>query len=229
MISPIAQRIGKFIAYQKLSRREFASRLGYTSSEKINRLFRKDGAKPGFDIVADIANKFVELNAEWLVTGRGEMLKGATGSIVREEPAGYETMAYVPLKAREGYKEGFQKEEFLHGLPYFFLPGLGEGKHRMFEVGGRSMYPELQEKDRVIGSLISLEDIYEDQACIILSKARGLITCRLGLREAGVILIKGNPVHSLEFPSFRLEVKDILEIWDLVLLITPRLQLRQSP
>jgi transcriptional regulator with XRE-family HTH domain len=76
MISPIAQRIGKVIVYQKISRREFASRLGYASSEKINRLFRKDGAKPGFDIVADIANRFVNINVEWLITGRGEMLKG---------------------------------------------------------------------------------------------------------------------------------------------------------
>ena len=229
MISPIAQRIGKFIAYQKLSRREFASRLGYTSSEKINRLFRKDGAKPGFDIVADIANKFVELNPDWLVTGRGEMLKGPNGSTVREEPMGYETMAYVPLKVREGYREGFQKEDFIRGLPHFFLPGLGGGTYRMFEVGGRSMYPDLQDKDKVLGRWITLEDIYEDQACIILSKARGLITCRLGLREGGVLWIKGNPLNALEFPSLRLEVKDILEIWDLVLLITPRLQLRQSP
>lgn len=75
MLSPIAQRIGKFIQYKKISRRTFASKLGYVSSEKINRLFRKDGAKPGFDILADIANKFVDLNVDWLITGRGEMLK----------------------------------------------------------------------------------------------------------------------------------------------------------
>lgn len=75
MISPIAQRIGKYIAYLNISRREFAFRLGYTSSEKINRLFRKDGAKPGFDIIEDMANMFVEIDVDWLVTGRGEMLK----------------------------------------------------------------------------------------------------------------------------------------------------------
>jgi hypothetical protein len=229
MISPIAQRIGKFIAYQKLSRREFASRLGYTSSEKINRLFRKDGAKPGFDIVADIANKFVELNADWLVTGRGEMLRPQNGSSVGEDSPGYEKMCFVPLHAREGYRERFRKEEYIQALPHFFLPGLGGGKHRMFEVGGRSMYPELQEKDKVVGRWITMEDIYEDQACILLSKARGLIICRLGLREAGALWIKGNPVHALEFPSFHLEVRDILEIWDVVLLITSRLQLRQLP
>jgi transcriptional regulator with XRE-family HTH domain len=82
MISAVAGRIGKYITYLQISRREFASRLGYTSGEKINRLFRKEGAKPGFDIIADIANKFVDLDVDWLVTGRGEMLK---------EPPGRET------------------------------------------------------------------------------------------------------------------------------------------
>jgi hypothetical protein len=75
MITDIAFRIGKYITHLQVSRREFAHRLGYSSSEKINRLFREGGAKPGFDIIADIANKFVELNVDWLVTGRGEMLR----------------------------------------------------------------------------------------------------------------------------------------------------------
>src|SRR5580698_7735390 len=107
MISPIAQRIGKFIAYQKLSRREFASRLGYASSEKINRLFRKDGAKPGFDIIADIANKFVTLNVEWLVTGRGDMLKGESGAPQSSDITAHEAVAYVSLKNRDGYPKGY--------------------------------------------------------------------------------------------------------------------------
>ena len=90
MLSPIAQRIGKFIQYKKISRRTFASKLGYVSSEKINRLFRKDGAKPGFDIVADIANNFVDLNVDWLITGRGEMLKPfSIGLVSPDENSGY--------------------------------------------------------------------------------------------------------------------------------------------
>lgn len=75
MITDIALRIGQYIAYLQVSRREFAFRLGYSSSEKINRLFREGGAKPGFDIIADIANKFVDLDVDWLVTGRGDMLR----------------------------------------------------------------------------------------------------------------------------------------------------------
>ena len=48
--------------------------LGYKSSEKISRLFRDGGAKPSYDIIYDISNKF-EINTDWLITGRGSMLK----------------------------------------------------------------------------------------------------------------------------------------------------------
>ena len=232
MISTIAQRIGKFIAYQQISRREFASRLGYASSEKINRLFRKDGAKPGFDIVADIANKFVHLNVDWLVTGRGEMLRdlpaaGPRGDhgpqAVAMDVMGYETVVYVPLRSRESYRQGYDREEFIRQLSVFSFPGLPQGSFRMFEVGGRSLYPLLQDRDRVVGRWTTLDDLSEDQVCVILTRDQGLIIRKIGAREQGLLWIKGNPLQRGEFPPFRIDEGNILEIWDMALLITPHL------
>jgi hypothetical protein len=48
--------------------------LKYDSSEKINRL--KDATKnPSYEILKDISNIFIEIDANWLITGNGEMLK----------------------------------------------------------------------------------------------------------------------------------------------------------
>src|ERR1700744_4861102 len=202
MISSIAYRIGKFIAYQQISRREFASRLGYTSSEKINRLFRKDGAKPGFDIIADIANKFVNLDVEWLVTGRGEMLKEAPVA-ASTEAAAQETAVYVSLKNRDGYQKGYDNAQFIRMLPVFSFPGLPQGRFRMFEVGGGGLYPVLQDRDRVMGRWSTLEDVFEDQVCVILTRDQGLLVRRVGQREPGFLWIKDNPLRRDEFPAFR--------------------------
>jgi hypothetical protein len=51
--------------------------LGYSHPEKISRLFREGtGAKPSVDILEDITNKFgEELNIEWVLTGKGLMIK----------------------------------------------------------------------------------------------------------------------------------------------------------
>jgi hypothetical protein len=221
MISTIAQRIGKFIAYQQVSRREFASRLGYTSSEKINRLFRKDGAKPGFDIVADIANKFANLNVDWLVTGRGEMLK--TEVEVNREVTGHDAVAYVSLKNREGYRNGYDREDFIRQLPVFSFPGLTPGNFRMFEVGGRSLHPQLQDRDRVVGRWSTLQDLSEDQVCVLLTRDQGLLIRKVGGRDMGHLWIKANSLQREEFPSLRIDERNILEVWEIVYLITRHL------
>src|SRR5574344_620371 len=48
--------------------------LNYSSSEKINRL-KDETKRPSYEILEDISNKFENIDMNWLVTGRGEMLR----------------------------------------------------------------------------------------------------------------------------------------------------------
>jgi len=48
--------------------------LNYESSEKLNRLGREN-SNPSYEILQDIAKKFAHIDANWLLTGEGEMLK----------------------------------------------------------------------------------------------------------------------------------------------------------
>jgi len=52
--------------------------LNYNSSEKINRL-KKDNTYPSYEILIDISNKFEDVNMNWLLTGKGEMLLNSSG------------------------------------------------------------------------------------------------------------------------------------------------------
>lgn len=77
------ERILQIIDYYNIkSVNDFAKNyLGYTSSEKINRL--KDASKnPSFEILQDISNKFEEINVEWLLMGKGEMLRNSPKNTV---------------------------------------------------------------------------------------------------------------------------------------------------
>jgi transcriptional regulator with XRE-family HTH domain len=74
MSEPIVERLGNFMKYKRLNQAQLAKELGYNSSEKISRLFREEGAKPSSDIICDISRRFDELNKEWWLTGRGNML-----------------------------------------------------------------------------------------------------------------------------------------------------------
>jgi len=48
--------------------------LKYDSPEKINRL-KKPNTNPSYDILCDIANKFELIDMNWLLLGKGNMLK----------------------------------------------------------------------------------------------------------------------------------------------------------
>jgi hypothetical protein len=75
MPEPIVQRLKAFMTHKAINASQLAACLGYKSSEKLHRLFREEGAKPGPDVIMDIANQYPELNKEWWLTGKGEMLE----------------------------------------------------------------------------------------------------------------------------------------------------------
>lgn len=70
--SDIVSRIKQIMNKYSLNALTMSKILGYNSSEKLSRLFRGNDAKPSYDIIYDISNKF-EINVDWLITGRGEM------------------------------------------------------------------------------------------------------------------------------------------------------------
>ena len=82
------ERISQIIDFYNIKNvKTFACEyLNYKSSEKINRL-KFDDNKPSFEIINDISNKFENINVEWLVTGRGKMIKDYnTNNIIVSEP-----------------------------------------------------------------------------------------------------------------------------------------------
>lgn len=74
MGNDIVSRLKELMSYYSMNSLSLSKELGYKSSEKLSRLFREKGAKPSYDIIYDISNKF-EIDIDWLITGRGTMLK----------------------------------------------------------------------------------------------------------------------------------------------------------
>lgn len=71
-------QIADYYGYKSVN--DFAlNGLEYTHSEKINRL-KGENAKPSFDILKDISNKFEKVNLNWLINDVGNMLYDETKS-----------------------------------------------------------------------------------------------------------------------------------------------------
>lgn len=71
---PLVARLNEYMKALGINTRKLSIDLGYDQPEKLYRLFRDKNAKPSIDIIEDISNKFDDLNLQWLLTGKGEML-----------------------------------------------------------------------------------------------------------------------------------------------------------
>jgi chromosome segregation ATPase len=72
ILTPIKERILQFVDYEKINKTFFFEKIGIASTN-----FRGEGAKSdlGTDKIVKILTEFPEINSEWLLTGKGKMLR----------------------------------------------------------------------------------------------------------------------------------------------------------
>lgn len=169
------ERIAAIIKYKGFrSVHDFAiNGLGYSSSEKLNRL-KREGTKPSYDILEDIANKFDEINVNWLLTGRESMLKRGSGfprgkeiitvpiNMQRKTADPVKEIQDVPLydlEATAGLVELFKGTSSEAILDRIRIPGIANCDGGVY-VKGDSMYPLLKSGDIVLYKEITLDKIF---------------------------------------------------------------------
>jgi hypothetical protein len=73
-MTELVARLKMYLDYKNLGIIDLSIILGYSSPQKLYRLFNTENANPSCQIIEDISNKFYDLNLNWLFTGRGEMV-----------------------------------------------------------------------------------------------------------------------------------------------------------
>lgn len=94
----MVERIRKIIEYKKLTATKFASEIGVAQTTLSGHL--NGQRKVSIDVVCGIINSFEDISAEWLITGRGEMIKrdSVSDGLYKNE--------VVELRERIKYLEG---------------------------------------------------------------------------------------------------------------------------
>lgn len=134
--------------------------------------------------------------------------------IITIDSRGEENIIYVPVRARAGYLQGYGDEQFIQSLPAYRLPGYSNGTYRIFEVEGHSMFPTLQDSDRVIARWADISDVRDDRVYVLVTRTEGILIKRLINRyQEGKIIVKSDNNHGGEFPTLVLDVDEITEIW----------------
>jgi hypothetical protein len=76
MLIPFNKRLLELIKFSGKSLTAFGKELESTTAENIRKLSKNDNANPSIDIVSEISLKYPQVSVEWLLTGKGNMLRG---------------------------------------------------------------------------------------------------------------------------------------------------------
>lgn len=215
----VKDRIKKFIDHEGLSISAFEKTIevsnGYVNSISKN---------IGIDKLNVIVEKYPQLSLEWLITGKGEMLKPILPTtktnkllmpkVVVVDDKDNERIPLVPIRAQAGYLTGYDDITFIESLPTYSLPNMTNGTYRMFQVKGLSMYPTLQDSSYVVGRFV--DDwlaLSSNRVCVVVTQNDGIIVKRVTntLEKYGTLYCRSD---NRDFPHLSVAAEDIKEIWE---------------
>lgn len=227
-ISFIKERVLQYADFKGIGKERFAKSIGMTYGS-----FKGSQKKTSLnsDALDNILSNYPDINSEWLITGNGEMVKNIKSNDVIIEPsksyetpkavtvdyAGKDNIVMVPIPAQAGYLNGLGDPQFMENLPAYRLPGLNNGTFRMFEVKGHSMYPTIHAGAVAVGEWCEdwKNNIKDNRIYIIVSRENGIVIkrCLNRIEKYGNLFLKSD--NRAEYPSYPVNVEDILEVWEL--------------
>lgn len=82
ILSPIKKRIFEYIDYKKITKEYFYKKVNISASNFKGKALKSE---IGGDKIANILTKFEDLSPDWLLTGKGKMLRNSTESVPNNE------------------------------------------------------------------------------------------------------------------------------------------------
>lgn len=183
-----------------------------------------------------IVSVYPEINLSWLLTGEGDMIKGATKELKKEAVIlNPNAVIYVPLVnqyAYAGYLNGYQDETYMNTLPTipFIADHEARGNYIAFEVKGDSMNDGTEESylegDRLLCREIP-PYLWKDSKLhikkwdFVIVHEEGIIVKRITEHDVENHTIT---VHSLNelYPDRTINLEEVKQIFNVVEMQRPR-------
>lgn len=234
----LKDRIRLFLKESGISQRKFEISIG-KSNGYVNNIVKTISV----DVLNNITKAYPELNAEWLMTGEGSMLKSQQGAedqqpylITKSGTKYYEqsngsyrmVVPFVPVNAYAGYVDDYRDAEFVESLGEreFYVKEIHHGKYFAFEIKGDSMDDDskrsLSDRDVVLARELGQHHwkdglrIKDYTAWIIV--LRNTILCKQIIQQdknvGSIICHSLNP--SPEYCDFELKLDDVCQLMNII-------------
>ncbi|MFV0248873.1 MAG: S24 family peptidase [Tenacibaculum sp.] len=224
----ISERVSQVINYFNVTKNDFAKNLGYTRSQSVYDIVNGK-SKPSFDFFNRLYNTDYSetINSEWLLTGKGKMLKQSSNiinqerlqvgcgklvhsksftNIIKINPQAKANTVIADVKALTGFNDLISNPKKLEELPAISLPNAPNGLNIAFQIEGDSMHPTVRHLDFVAANqLYDAIEIKEGYTYIIVDKDDGVLCKRLYKEGSKYKLVSDN----LSYPPYLRSRSDI--------------------
>jgi len=202
------------------SSRQFAIALDYLPQNL------SDILKGKRDAPLELIRKGVEIfriNPNFLYSGQGAMFLDEAGQdgfsvlSVAVDGEGNERIIHVPIAAQAGYAQEMHDPVFFNELPSYALPDrrFQHGTYRSFDVSGDSMYPSLEEGDRLVCSIVEPNDwingLHDHHVYVIVTRSSIFVKRVVNnlQRHRHLELVSDNTYYK----NIRVNIAEVRELW----------------
>nr|DAK56367.1 MAG TPA: putative transcriptional regulator [Caudoviricetes sp.] len=173
-------RILQFIEYKGISKNKFYNETGISNGI----LDKKSGLS--MDTIEKFYSTYPEINPEWLLTGKGEMLKSGNTNTETGKEESVKGIPLVNATAIGGYGNNVFSFEERDVKDYYVIPKF---KYKqvdfMIEVEGSSMYPKYNSGDVVACRIIKERNFIQwNKTHVIATREQGIIIKRIKPSDA---------------------------------------------
>lgn len=197
----IIARIVNYLDYKGITKYRFYKDLGFG-----NGLLNKDG-NIGSDKCEKILSYYIDINPEWLLTGKGNMLRDDNPPVAAaiEARQGVTALPLIPITAFAGFgSQAFQDLQVEH---YYEVPEFKQADFLM-RIKGNSMYPKYSSGDIVACAIIEETLFFQwNKIYAIYTKSQGVLVKRVkpSIIKDHIMLVSDNT----QYDPFDVPIADI--------------------
>lgn len=217
----VADRFKALLKALNLNVPSLAKAIGYERSDK---LYNISNGKylPSFEILSDITKKFVNVNANWLISGKGGMFIDDMNSQLYVPTKNESTISIpmVDILAAAGCN-GHNNPDYIETVDHIKFPDTMLKKNEKYlciRIKGESMSPTLLDSTYVVIRLMNTaewEDMPDEHVYVVSDKEGRAYIKRLKNRfsKYGFIVCMSDNPDKASYPNFNLSADEINSIW----------------
>ncbi len=216
----INDRIIQLIEYLSISRNKFAAEIGVSSGRMSNIATRRN--KPDSEMLQLVLDRFTNVCAEWLILGRGPMLKRAapTGEKIIVETVDTSGNKVIPVSnvsAAAGF--GLYNDAYAETKDFISLPArfLQSGAHVTIRLKGMSMAPTFQDGSLQIVRVLERAE-WRDMpkqfvGVVVDTEGKGYFKrIKNQIPERDSLILMSDHIDRSTYPNFDIDTRDVQTI-----------------